>query len=62
MDLDGALEGTDTNVEVVGASERLIVLIIQVGGGIRDMETIEPISMQILGPRFWVRTSRISVR
>ena len=42
VDLDGALEGTDTNVDVV---RRIRVaypsLIIQVGGGIRDMETIE---------------------
>ena len=57
VDLDGALEGTDTNVDVV---RRIRVaypsLIIQVGGGIRDMETIERylslgINYVILGTR-----------
>ena len=57
VDLDGALEGTDTNVEVVSRIRAAYPsLIIQVGGGIRDMETIERylglgINYVILGTR-----------
>ncbi|MFB9757801.1 MULTISPECIES: 1-(5-phosphoribosyl)-5-[(5-phosphoribosylamino)methylideneamino]imidazole-4-carboxamide isomerase [Bacillaceae] len=41
VDLDGALDGTPTNLPVIESIARTLKIPVQVGGGIRSMETIE---------------------
>jgi phosphoribosylformimino-5-aminoimidazole carboxamide ribotide isomerase len=41
VDLDGALDGTPTNLPVIESIARTLNIPVQVGGGIRSMETIE---------------------
>jgi phosphoribosylformimino-5-aminoimidazole carboxamide ribotide isomerase len=41
VDLDGAIEKSPKNLEAIGAIVRDVAVPIQVGGGIRNMETIE---------------------
>ena len=43
VDLDGALNGTTTNLKVISQVSEVLNMPIELGGGIRDMETIEKI-------------------
>lgn len=69
VDLDGAVEGKAVNKEVIRRIVAAVPIPIQVGGGIRDMETIETylelgINQVILGtvaykkPEFLIQTCR----
>lgn len=41
VDLDGAVEGTPVNAEVIGNITKSVPIPLELGGGIRNMETVE---------------------
>lgn len=41
VDLDGARDGSPTNIDIISAIVRDVDIVVEVGGGIRSMETLE---------------------
>ena len=52
VDLDGAIEGKAVNKEVISGMVAAIPIPVQLGGGIRDMETIETYIKLGINPEF----------